>query len=227
MSMEISEYNGIYYPTDNSKCPVINCMLKDRQWEKRIVSVMETWVKPDWICLDIGANIGLHTMLLAEMGQYVISFEAQPLVFTCLKKTLKGKGHNNVETHNVALSNKKGTTKIWTNNAGDASLDGIRNHKFKWNYPIDTKPLDDFNIPKVDFIKIDVEGSEWMVLEGAIDLIDVNRPLIILETFNTKKNKERLDIFCNRFGYTKKYISADNYLLTHHRHKQIVTETQV
>ena len=66
-----------------------------------------------------------------------------------------------------------------------------------------------------------------MVLEGAIDLIDVNRPLIILETFNTKKNKERLDIFCNRFGYTKKYISADNYLLTHDRHKQIVTETQV
>ena len=225
MSMEITHHNGIFYPINNNKCAVINAMLKDRQWEKKIATVMEQYIRPDWICLDIGANIGLHTMLLAELGQYVIGFEPHPIVFTCLKKTLNCKGHNNAEIHNVALSNQRGVSRLWTNNDGQSSLDGIRNHRFQWNYHVDTRPLDDYDIPKVDFMKIDVEGSEFQVLEGAIGIIEKHRPLIILETFKTNKNKERLEIFCKRFGYSRSYISADNYLLRHEHHKARADET--
>ena len=62
-------------------------------------------------------------------------------------------------------------------------------------------------------MKIDIEGSEWDMLEGAIYLINKNRPIIILETFRGKKNKEKLEAFCKRFNYFHQYISADNYLL--------------
>lgn len=212
MSLDFKEHNGIYYPADNN-CPVINAMLKDRTWEKKITNIFDDYVQPDWVCIDVGTFIGMHTINLAKKCRCVIGFEAQPLVYTCLKRTLRAKELNNVILHNVALSNCKGTTKIYTNNDGNASLAGIRDHKFKWNYPVNKNTLDSYDIPRVDLIKIDIEGSEWNMLEGAIELIENNRPIIILETFKGKGNRERLDIFCNRFNYSKTYISAENWLL--------------
>ena len=212
MSLEIKEHNGICYPKDNN-CPVINAMLKDRTWEQKITNIFEDYVKPDWVCLDIGTFIGMHTMTLAKKCKFVIGFEAQPLIYSCLKRTIKSKDLNNVILHNVALSSSKGTTKIHTNNDGNASLQGIRDHKFKWSYHIKKNTLDSYDIPRVDLMKIDIEGSEWSAIEGGLNLIEKHRPSIIIETFRGKKNKEKLESFCKRFNYFHQYISADNYLL--------------
>ena len=80
-------------------------------------------------------------------------------------------------------------------------------------FPCHLKKLDSYQFNKLDFIKIDVEGSEWQMIDGAIKTITLHRPVIILETFKNKKNKHMLEQFCSNFSYTSKYISADNYLL--------------
>jgi len=210
----MNNHNNIFYPVEN-KCAVINAMLKNRTWEQKITNIFNEYVKNDWVCIDVGTYIGLHTLTLSKLCEKVIGFEAQPLIYDCLENTLKYKNINNVTLYNIALSNEEGHTKIFTNNNGDASLEGIRDYKFKYNYNIKKNKLDNYNIQHVDLIKIDIEGSEWSMLEGANDLITKHRPLIILETFKGKKNKTKLNEFCSRFNYSQEYISCDNYLLKH------------
>src|SRR5580765_8476349 len=48
------------------------------EWEPHVRRVMERIVRPEWTCLDIGANIGVHTLALAELAREVIAFEANP-----------------------------------------------------------------------------------------------------------------------------------------------------
>ena len=139
--------------------------------------------------------------------------EPQPLIYQCLSKTIKQKNITNVNLFNIGLSNKEEDSFIHTNNDGDASLDGIRDEKFNQMFPCHLKKLDSYKFNKLDFIKIDVECSEWDVLEGATKTITLHRPTIILETFKNKNNKRKLEQFCSIFSYTSKYISADNYLL--------------
>lgn len=209
---EIENHNGFYYPVNN-QCPVIKKMLRDGVWERKIRAIFDAYVQPDWICVDVGTYIGMHTTYLASKSQYVIGFEAQPLIHNCLLKTLNAKGMGNTIVYNVALSNCKGSTTIKTNNNGDASLEGIRDHRFKWSYPVKKNTLDSYKIPRIDLMKIDIEGSEWDMLEGAIETIKRTRPIIILETFRRKSNKENIVTFCNRFDYNSQFISSDNYLL--------------
>ncbi len=208
----MDNHNNIFYPIDNN-CAVINALLKNRTWEKKITNIFNKYVKPDWVCIDVGTYIGLHTLTLSKLCETVIGFEAQPLIYDCLNNTINNKNITNVILHNIALSNEQGDTQIFTNNNGNASLAGIRDHLFKYNYNIKKNTLDNYNIPHVDLMKIDIEGSEWIMLEGATELINKCRPMIILETFKGKKNKTKLNEFCERFNYSHEYISCDNYLL--------------
>ena len=73
--------------------------------------------------------------------------------------------------------------------------------------------MDSLVLPKINFIKIDVEGHEYEVLEGAELLIKKDRPIIIMETFNTKKNQEKLIKFANENNYLINEINKENYLL--------------
>lgn len=41
-------------------------------------AVMERLVRPDWVCVDAGANIGAHTLVLSELARQVLAFEANP-----------------------------------------------------------------------------------------------------------------------------------------------------
>ena len=74
--------------------------------------------------------------------------------------------------------------------------------------------IDSLNLVKCDFIKIDVEGAEWECLAGATETIKKFHPVIILETWNSKKNMVKLNKYCNEYGYSFEYLKGDNYLLT-------------
>ena len=208
----ISEHNDIFYPAFNDS-HVVKALLADRIWEKKITELFTILISDDDIVLDIGSYIGLHTLTLSNLAKHVYSFEPQPLIYECLSKTLAKKHLYNVSLFNIALSNKEEDSFIHTNNNGDASLAGIRDNLFNQMFPCKLKPLDSYQFDKVDFIKIDVEGSEWDLIAGATQTIIKHRPTIILETFKTKKNIEKLNEFCSVFSYTNSYISADNWLL--------------
>jgi len=211
--MSISNYGNIFYPSLNNSS-VVKAMLNNRVWEKKIVKIFQEHVNKDDVVLDVGTYIGLHTIELSKLAKKVISFEPQPLVSACVKKTLNAMEIKNVDHYHMALGNETGWTHIHTNGDGDASIRGIRDSKFCQSFKCKIDKLDNIVKEKVKLIKIDVEGSEFQVLAGAIGLIEEHKPIIIIETFKNKRNLKLLDDFCEGFDYDMVYISADNYLLT-------------
>tara|TARA_R110000803_G_scaffold117669_3_gene186188 strand:+ start:451 stop:1092 length:642 start_codon:yes stop_codon:yes gene_type:complete len=210
--MSISEFNNVFYPTTNDSA-VVRCLLSGRVWEKKITNIFHQYITHDSVVVDCGTYIGSHSLSMSNLAKKVIGFEPQPLIFKCLTQTIDKQNIKNIKLYNIALSNKQGNTFIMTNNDGDASLEGIRDNKFKHKFPIKTNTLDNIINEKIDLIKIDVEGHEWEMLEGASETITKYRPIIILETFRTKNNKNNLEIFKLQYNYNYQYISADNYLL--------------
>jgi len=210
--MSISNYGNIFYPSLNNSS-VVKAMLNNRVWEKKIVKLFKEHVSKDDVVLDVGTYIGLHTIELSKLAKKVISFEPQPLVSACVKKTLNAMEIKNVDHYHMALGNETGWTHIHTNGDGDASIRGIRDAKFCQSFKCKIDRLDNIVKEKVKLIKIDVEGSEFQVLAGAIELIEEHKPIIIIETFKTKRNLKLLDDFCEGFDYDMEYISADNYLM--------------
>ena len=211
--MSISNYGNIFYPSLNNSS-VVKAMLNNRVWEKKIVKLFKEHVSKDDVVLDVGTYIGLHTIELSKLAKKVVSFEPQPLVSACVKKTLNAMDIKNVDHYHMALGNESGWTHIHTNGDGDASIRGIRDAKFCQSFKCKIDKLDNIVKEKVKLIKIDVEGSEFQVLAGAIGLIEEHKPIIIIETFKNKRNLKLLDDFCEGFDYDMVYISADNYLLT-------------
>ena len=210
--MSINNYGNVFYPTENNSA-VVKCLLSNRVWEKKIVNIFRENIDKNDVVIDVGTYIALHTIEMSKLAKKVVSFEPQPLISACVKKTLNAMEIKNVEHHHMALGNDTGWTYIHTNGDGDASIRGIRDYKFTQCFKCKLDKLDNVVKEKIKLIKIDVEGYEYEVLAGAVGIIEESKPIIILETFKTKKNMKELKDFCDCMDYTSTYISADNYLL--------------
>ena len=122
--------------------------------------------------LDIGANIGTHSIAYARYGT-VHCFEPNPIAFECLRHNMKDVPR--VFLYNTAVSDKAGFIDMVPcgNNYGAAcTTPGIT---------IPTITIDSLDLPACDFIKIDVEGDEIPVLHGATQTILKYRPIMCIE----------------------------------------------
>lgn len=145
--------------------------------------------KPINLCLDIGANIGNYSkLLLEETNSKVISFEPQPFVFKKLSDNLYNYSDRTTLV-NKGISNKSGALKIHYNENQPSlasfveevnHLEHIQNNE---TLEVEVTSIDDFcrenQITEIDFIKIDVEGFEYEVLEGAFETFKSIKPKYI------------------------------------------------
>lgn len=143
-------------------------------------------VEPGTTAVDVGASIGMYAAEMARYAEKVFAFEANPAVAAFASKVAA----RNVEVINVALSSRTGRTtlKIPLNPKGHA-IDELAT--IEGDNPLhagasasaesEMKRLDDFTIPNCSFIKIDVEGHEEAVLDGASALIAAQRPMLMVE----------------------------------------------
>lgn len=130
------------------------------------------------IAVDAGAHVGYLSYWMSWRVDRVHAFEPQPEVAARLRE-LKVK---KISVHQVALSNKHGeavlriprerTTRASLEDSPDALGDEVT---------VPTAPLDSFELRDVTFIKIDVEGHESAVIEGAMETINRCRPIIFCE----------------------------------------------
>lgn len=146
------------------------------------------------LCIDIGANEGSYSsLLLKETSSNIICFEPLPFVFDKLKKNLSDYSKR-CTLINKGVGKKNETLTIHYNNnaTGHASfseeikkIDYVKNES---KQEIDVVSLDEFckknNITKIDFIKIDVEGFEKEVLEGAFNTIKEIKPKFLQIEYN-------------------------------------------
>jgi FkbM family methyltransferase len=157
------------------------------------------FLKKGDVALDIGANIGSYSLLMAKIvgdeGK-VISFEPGPLFETLKKNTENNNLSKIILPMNIGLSNTEGSLKWYEdlNNPGNAHLVSDASElnfndlptKLSDSYTeVKVFRLDDISEklpPKIDFMKIDVEGMEDKVIEGALETIKVHKPILLVET---------------------------------------------
>lgn len=131
--------------------------------------------------IDIGANIGIYSYHFRKLFNQVKSFEPIHEVSSQLK-SFNGK---NIEVFDFALSDKISEKKINIPFYNNLIITDLSSFHGKFSSSIErrvkTRTLDSFNFKNVDLIKIDVEGHEMKVLEGAKNTLRNNKPLIIIE----------------------------------------------
>jgi FkbM family methyltransferase len=137
-------------------------------------------------CLDIGAHVGLWSKPLLDHFEKITAFEPMPVLHQCFEKNVP---LDRVTLHKVALGATQGKIKInldHTDTGGThISPDG--------NTEVEMDMLDNFDLGKVDYIKMDVEGYESQVLKGATKLLAEQSPVIHLELKMASLKRWNLD----------------------------------
>ena len=144
---------------------------------------------------DIGANSGYYSMLSASMYREkadVYSFEPLIEYIDCIKKSVYLNRLNNVKIFEVGAGNKNGEKTMYLAGTGSTFEKGFSGDRIKRERVVTIKRIDDIihdeKICLPDFIKIDVEGHELKVLEGAENAIKENLPVLFIEISHRLKN---------------------------------------
>lgn len=197
------------YPLD-----VIQRMIVDteRFYEQDILEDLSAFISKDSVICDIGANIGNHTLYWLSYinPEFVYCFEPRQETFQILERNIKINGFSDkVQCFNVALSNNN--MKLSTQRFELTNI-GANSYCVNQSGNMIAQPLDNINIDRhIDFMKIDVEGMEVTVLEGAKNTIKKHLPIIFIESFE-EKHKDVKKIL-NELGYSlKKEYRNSNYL---------------
>ncbi len=143
--------------------------------------IISLLVKPGYICVDVGANVGETAGWMLDAGAAnVICIEPMPKWAESLRKNLAGRSF---EIHEVALADgSPDYQKLWfakedSTNPGNGGLCPTG------EFPVRLTTLDELLAgSSVDFVKIDVEGMELPVLRGAKQTLAINRPAVLYET---------------------------------------------
>lgn len=174
--------------------------------------------------IDVGANVGIFTMEYATWAQQVEAFECQQSTFELLESNIE---HNTVlggsgvpwykngpsstaitgaiTLHQVGLMDQAGSAFVTENADGLASYVSFellkqRKNKKPHIETCETRTIDSYQWNNVDAIKIDTEGTEWLIVQGARRTIERCRPVVQVEVWDWEKrfglnNQDMLDYF--------------------------------
>jgi FkbM family methyltransferase len=169
-------------------------------YEPGVVQGLEELIRPGWTAVDVGANIGYFTLLMANrvgpQGK-VIAFEPLAENFRILQENIQLNGHTNVVAENLALMSR--TERIELRSATPGAITWVASVRIDQNSAVESQSveavtLDEYvqkkGIAKVDFLKIDVEGAEASVLEGATNVLNRDKPILLIEMHELDRFKD-------------------------------------
>ena len=172
---KLKEMNFWYQSNDR----VIGQRIALDKFEKYETALMESQINKDGVFVDVGANIGYYTLLMAKICKKVYAIEPDAECFEILKKNIEENKLKNVMLLNIAASNKKEKKYLVKdkNNQGNSRIDD-KNGEIVL---MDT--LDNIlkNEQKISLIKIDTQGWEAQVIEGAKKILKRDEPTLFLE----------------------------------------------
>lgn len=169
------------------------------------------------VTVDCGANLGVHTVEWAKhmTGRgVVLAFEAQERIYYALAGNVAINNCFNARVIHAAVSSQSGSMKMpqpnYLANSSFGSLELKKRDNTEFigqaidysdDKMIDVRMvnLDSFNFPRLDVVKIDVEGMELEVLEGGAKCISENHPIMLVEALKTDQNALRARL--EGFGY--------------------------
>lgn len=168
--------------------------------------------------LDVGANIGTHSIALASRFPHseVVAFEPQPLAFSLLVANVIAARTGNVYPRNLGCSEADGLVHVapdyeasgW--NVGGFSIASGEQHQ-PGALPLPLVALDSLTFKRrVQFIKIDVEGMEAAVLAGAAKLIERDRPIIYFEVLDMDRLAGSRPLLTS-VGYELRWLKSEAF----------------
>ena len=165
-------------------------ILRSGVYERRVAEVILALGEPGDLVLDVGANMGQHTLIAAWHGMHVHAFEPLPRVAARLRANVAlNKLQGRVSVFESAVSSSEGTATLHEMEGADDgshSLLALGAAEHRSAVDVRTVTLDGhLRSEKCGFpalVKIDVEGVEALVLDGAEQTIGQGRPIVILET---------------------------------------------
>ena len=174
----------MYLDKQDSLCLSINGV-----YERFETDLVKQEIKKGDVVIDIGANIGYYTLIFAKLvgdtGK-VFAFEPDPTNFELLRKNIEVNGYKNVTLEQKALSDKKGKIMLILSKENTGGHH-ISKQPTKNAIQVDTITADDYfkNFEyKIDFIKMDVEGAESIVLSGMTNILKNNTDLKMMVEYN-------------------------------------------
>ena len=177
--------------------------------------VMSRYLRAGDVAVDVGANVGTTALAMAQQvgpQGHVIALEPQPVVAHCLAAALAANGLSQVRLLTVAAGQQSGMVKM------DFSQPLSNHGTAKVASQGDSVPmirLDDLELARCALIKIDVEGYEWQVIEGARATISRLRPTLYFEAKRLPGTEAAMG-FLLQHGYRlywhfSFFFSADNF----------------
>ena len=175
----------LYVKADASH--ISNSLITMGVWEKRETEIFLSLIKPHMTVLDVGAHVGYYTLLAAKRVAQVYAFEPDPESFELMTRSVKVNGYTNVKCFPAAVTNKTGRanfhidSEAWGNSLSSENVSSPLRQ-----LDVETVCLDELYAAgslgdRIDLLKIDVQGAEELVLNGAERILTKCRPIILIE----------------------------------------------
>jgi len=181
-------------------------------WEPHLVALMEAVLREGDVAIDVGANFGFHTVVMASCvgdSGAVHAFEPLRIVYQQLCANVFRNGFRNVYTYRCVVGESDGAVVAMNDidflqdnvNIGDTRVGSGGD-------VVETHTLDHFQFKGVKLIKMDVQGYELLALKGAKKLISEQRPIIFVEV-----EEHHLRAFGSSSKELIEYLLSTGYVL--------------
>ena len=185
-------------------------------WEPAVIDAIGATLQPGMVFYDIGANNGFFSIIGAKVvgpEGAVYAIEPLPLNIRQIKHNVELNDFQNIHVHQIAMGGENGTAKLSVSaNSGMSRLEDLNDSPAPdWlnTVTVELRTLDSLIgencLRDPDFIKIDAEGAETMILKGAVNTIQRCHPFMLIELHGTNRSvQEMLDYL----GYSA--VSLEN-----------------
>lgn len=183
------------------------------------VEIFRQIVKPDFVVLDIGANIGVHTLFFAGAvgpGGLVIAFEPQRLIHQTLCANMALNSIENTICLQSAVADKPGSMAVPLLNPREAqNFGGLELGSHDRGDQVAVTAIDGMGLKRCDFIKIDAEGMEVEVVRGGRRTLARDQPVLYVENDRKQRSAELIRLIDSlgyrQFWHLPPLFNADNF----------------
>lgn len=165
---------------------------------ERELSYLDKVIPDDSVTVDVGANCGLYTRRLARLSRQVHAFEPSQQMARLLRRT----SARNVSVHEIALSDHDGDAELFIPQGEDGLVHGLASLEARTDPSVrlvsahvPMSRLDAVINQDVAFVKVDVEGHELNVLNGAVELLERCQPIFLVEAEDRHRAEATKSVF--------------------------------
>lgn len=151
--------------------------------EPQATRYLQSIMRPEWVVMECGANIGYYALQEARIVKEVIAIEPTPDSFKVLSDNIKLNDYKNIRAYRMAMGDHNGEAKFEISKACNWNKIASKDNKDKAdNLTVNMFTIDSFlNGQKIDYLRMDVEGYELRILKGMTETLKNSKPRMFIE----------------------------------------------